>query len=211
MPQTYARTNENLVSIVKGLDVGPEDYILAVGGSGDQAFALLEYVGKVLAVDIEQYQVSRMLKQAESLRYGDYESFLRRRMRYYKNKGLDGLFELEKKSGTGYFDKERLDRIREKLPTLDIRKADILDVCQNENGFTKVYLSNALTGHHDELGPKLKLISQSIPLEGLVYASNGITINEALNETGFIIDRFLSRITYFIGDSNWDPIVLRKI
>ena len=51
MAQTFARTNEDLPSIVRGMDVNPSDYILAVGGSGDQAFALLEYAKKVKTVD----------------------------------------------------------------------------------------------------------------------------------------------------------------
>ena len=81
MPRTWSITNEDLPSVVRGLDVGPEDYILVIGGSGDQAFALLEYAERVLAVDIEQYQVTRMQKQAKSLEIGDYETFLRRRLR----------------------------------------------------------------------------------------------------------------------------------
>ncbi|MCX6774504.1 MAG: hypothetical protein NTY99_00220 [DPANN group archaeon] len=46
----YFQTNEDLASIVRGMNVKPTDYILAVGGSGDQAFALLEYAKRVKIV-----------------------------------------------------------------------------------------------------------------------------------------------------------------
>ena len=67
MTQIYARTNEDLTAIVKGLDVNPADYILAVGGSGDQAFALLENAKRVLAVDAEDQQVCHMRQLMEHL------------------------------------------------------------------------------------------------------------------------------------------------
>ena len=47
----YSSTNESLEGVVAGLDVKPKDRIIAVGGCGDQAFALLENVGKVIVVD----------------------------------------------------------------------------------------------------------------------------------------------------------------
>lgn len=174
MAREYAATNENLNAIVLGLDVNSKDYILSVAGSGDQAFALLENAGKVLAVDIEHRQCNYIRGQVRCLADGDYEGFLRRRL--MKDGKLEYLFEFERSSGTKYFDKKRLDRTRKKVSYLEIREANILDVCQNERGFNKIYLSNSLIGHPDELGPKLQIVSDSIPVGGLVYASNGVTI-----------------------------------
>jgi len=190
---SYLRTNENLETIVAGLAVKPDDYIVAIGGSGDQAFALLEYVKRVLAVDISQRQITHMKKQVACLEEKDYVTFFKRR------------------GDRKYFDTGRLGNIREKLSGLEIRKADIFDVCMNERGFNKVYLSNALSGHPDELRPCLSIISQSIPIEGLVYASNGININGALDGTGLAIDKHLAHLIFFLEDRNWDPIILRKL
>jgi hypothetical protein len=189
----YKKTNENLEAIVKGLNIKPNDYILAVGGSGDQPFALIEYAEKVLAVDINGYQIRRMHRQNESLKIDDYESFWKRR------------------GSKDYFNQEKLEAIRKKLSGLEIRKADILNVCQNENGFNKIYLSNALNGHRDELGPCLSIVSRSIPLGGLVYASNGTIIKRAISETGLFIDEHLNILLFLIEDRKWDPLVLRKL
>ena len=77
----YKKTNENLPCIIRGLDVQPNDYILAVGGSGDQALALLEYAERVLAVDIETRQVTHMKNQIDALSLGDYEVFIKKRLK----------------------------------------------------------------------------------------------------------------------------------
>lgn len=198
----YSCTNENLKTIIRGLDVKPDDYVLMVGGSGDQALAVLEYAGKVLVVDVDPLQAYNMMERVIFIKNGDYKRFWNERRGFWS--GSDGM---------GYFIKERLDRIRGKIQLIDIREADILDVCQEENGFNKVYLSNALDGHSDELGPRLKVISQNIPFGGLVYASNGETIYGALDRTGLVIDEDLVDIVLHpeFQDAGWHPIVLRKI
>ena len=189
MAKTFVRSNEDLPSILRGMDVNPSDYILAVGGSGDQSFALLEYVQRVKALDIDRYQVTHINKQADCISRQDYEGFWKR------------------SKGNGYFDRERLDRLNSRIQFFEIVMGDIIDICQSETGFNKVYLSNALTGHPDELTPKLRKLWQSLPLGGLAYASNGNTIYDALNGSGFIFDEFLTSLT---RDENWNPIILRK-
>src|SRR3989344_8254855 len=120
----FTRTNENLLAIVRGLDVSINDYILVVGGSGDQAFALLEYARKGLAVDINQTQVNYIIEQAKSLTKRDYESFLRRRLGEpwpiftSPEPSLEELFQIEK-TLTNYFDENRLDKIRNRLNRLE--------------------------------------------------------------------------------------------
>ena len=75
----YQCTNESLKAIVAGLDVSPDDNLLVVGGSGDQAFALLEFAvkGKVTAVDNAPQQIDFIRQKVEALQRGDYESFFR--------------------------------------------------------------------------------------------------------------------------------------
>jgi len=213
MVHIYARTNEDLDSIVRGLNVSPRDYIIAVGGSGDQAFALLENARRVLTVDIEYEQVNHIKQQATSLIRGDYYNFLMRKLGdfspifLFPKADIQELIKNEMSQGTKYFNQERLDRIRRKIFALEVREADILDVCQTERGFNKVYLSNVLEGHPDELEGKLKLVAQNLPIEGLIYASNGQTIVNALNGCGLMFDEVLTAKT---RDENWHPIILRK-
>ena len=186
----FARTNEDLPSIVRGMDVNSSDYILAVGGSGDQALALLEYAQRVKAVDLEHHQVYHIGEQVKSISKRDCKSFWTRRRK------------------KGYFDRERIARLKLKIPFFDVVEGDIVDVCQSENGFSKVYLSNALKGHPDELTPRLRLIWANLSNQGLVYASNGETIHNALSGSGFVFDELLTSRT---RDKNWHPIVLRKV
>lgn len=190
MAEMFARTNEDLPSIVRGMDVRPLDYILAVGGSGDQAFALLEYAQRVKAVDLEHYQVHHIREQAKSITEGDCESFWTRR------------------GEIGYFDRDRVGRLKHKILFFEVAEDDIVNVCQAENGFNKVYLSNAVKGHPDELTLRLRAICQNLPDQGLIYASNGETIHDALNGSGFVLDEVLTARTL---DENWHPIVLRKV
>jgi hypothetical protein len=186
---SYPKTNENISSIVSGLDIQPHDKIVAIGGSGDQAFAILEYVGHVLAVDEDCLQVDYIDDQLDLIAVRDYETFWSMR---------------ESKE---YFLPSRLDVIRRKLDCIEVRKGDIVDVCRNIRGYNKVYLSNSLYGHPDELAPKLVLVSSNLPIGGLVYASNGGTAAEALVGTGLVIDFELTRR---IIEDNWHPVVLRK-
>jgi len=52
----YRTTNESLDAIVLALQPNKNDKILAVGGSGDQAFSLLEKAGEVCCVDNNEVQ-----------------------------------------------------------------------------------------------------------------------------------------------------------
>ena len=50
----YLVTNETLDAIMTGLEVNPEDDILSLCASGDQAFAFLEVAKHVRVIDMEQ-------------------------------------------------------------------------------------------------------------------------------------------------------------
>ena len=71
----YISTNENLDAIVLGMDVNSNDRILAMGGSGDQAFALLEKAGSVTVVDRNSAQIWYIKQRAELIRQKAYEFF----------------------------------------------------------------------------------------------------------------------------------------
>lgn len=76
----YGATNESLQSIVSGMSVKPSDHVLSIGGAGDQAFALLEYVrpnkgGRVEVIDPNQSQVDYILSKVAELKRGDFKAF----------------------------------------------------------------------------------------------------------------------------------------
>lgn len=82
MSPNYSHTNESLDAIVKGMNVNETDDIIAVCGSGDQAFALLEYAGSVLAVDSDRQQIEYAQKGQKRSRQGIMMAFFHALMIY---------------------------------------------------------------------------------------------------------------------------------
>lgn len=212
----YARTNEDLKSIVAGLDVRPKDYILAVGGSGDQAFALIERARRVLAVDTEAHQVYHMGRMAELIKEGDYRGFLYARTGgsdpclFLDEPDLSDTVRWEMHHGSKYFTLERFERIRNNLGNLQFRQGEIVETTQIEEGFNKVYLSNALGKEHitgENIREALIKISQRLPVGGLVYVSDHVAIYDCLDGCGLESDELL---TARANDKGWFPMVLRK-
>ena len=67
-------TNESLDAVVAGVDPSSSDTVLAVGGSGDQAFALLGYADRVIVVDSNLKQLELISQRRKTLE--DPELFL---------------------------------------------------------------------------------------------------------------------------------------
>lgn len=181
----YSCTNEDLRRIVLGLDFSPEDSVLAVAGSGDQAFAFLEFARHVKAVDIVPEQIELMRQKAEALRMGNYEEFLRVEAKGSCDGYLAGTHsvhfgEFNKGRRRKYFaedDPQRLERIRANLDNLAIAEpANILEVAQTEAGFAKIYLSNVLGYGNDgsdmTVTQILGNIARNLPMGGLIYVAN---------------------------------------
>lgn len=190
----YQCTNESLKAIIAGLDVSPEDNLLVVGGSGDQAFALLEFAGKgkVTAVDNAPQQIDFIRQKAEALQIGDYESFFRidnkemcnligprneENASIYDRIEIDGRLREEKKRQYFEEDGNRLERIRRNLGNLVVLPpANIVGIARRKQGHSKIYLSNALgycnTIKEDLLRIVLDEISQNLPKNGLIYVTN---------------------------------------
>ena len=219
----YVRTNEDLGSIVRGLDVGPFDYILAVGSSGDQSFALLEYADRVASFDTDNDQVDHINQLIGFLNNEDYRGFLEYRLDYgsgdiynswdndVKKLSYRQLLKLEKKLGTKYFSHKRLKKIREKLGNLSIEHKNIIEAIQTEEGYNKVYLSNILEYRYvgwENIPFVLLEISKKLPKGGLIYASNGDTVSEWNLNCRLELDKDLTSRTW---DEGWHPIVFRKM
>ena len=179
----YSCTNENPAGIVAGLVPSQDDSILTVAGSGDQAFALLEFAGRVKAVDILPAQIEFMRQRVEALRAGNYEKFLGP----FAIGISDGVVESSsdsKRRQRDYFLKgnaRRLMTIRAKLDNLVIAEpGDISEIAQSERGFSKVYLSNALSealnhNHNRKwfwVARTLEGIAMNLPRGGLIYVAD---------------------------------------
>lgn len=104
---------------------------------------------------------------------------------------------------------------------MQIEHSPILEAIMNHE-FNKIYLSNAV-GHRslyhyflfdnskfgDSVRQIMKEISQRLPKDGLIYATNGKAIWDKINTVyDLIIDEALSSIAV---DSSWRPLVFRKI
>lgn len=173
MIPSYPYTNESLDAVVKGLDVNSSDDIIAVCGSGDQAFAMLEYANSVLAIDSDINQVEYANKRAVMIKEGSFEKMFEAAPRYLcqcKNE-IDN-----KKRSIAYFMQPgRLQRIRRKIGSLEIRL-----VSRNfaegigESIFSKAYLSNIIgfEGFMAEPQPQagfIKEIARRLRMPGLIY------------------------------------------
>lgn len=206
MVLAFMTTNENLSSIVKGLDVKPDDSIIAIAGSGDQAFALLEYAKKVLAVDREPFQVKYMNQMIEFIRNGDYESFLKSHTDWiwYEREIIE-----EESFPTNYLNPERIERVRKKLDSLKVREGDIFDVIGQEEGFNKVYLSNMGGSKFSPYFCRLiKGVSDKLPSGGLIYISSGKEKGKSMDICPeLVVDEHLS----YLAREKWLPAVFRKI
>lgn len=177
----YIFTNETLEAIIAGLNIRPSDCVLAVAGSGDQAFALLESGCRITAIDNISAQIRFVQRRALALSRGDYSEFLDLSIPE-ECRGL--IFsEYEKMALVGYVKKrerfflegDRLMRIQANLGNLEVVEAlDLFRFVQGRK-FTKVYLSNVLGYSYEncsEVKAGLRALARSLPINGLIYVSN---------------------------------------
>lgn len=207
----YGHTNESLTGIVSAMDLSKDDHILAVAGSGDQTFAMLEFGCRVTAVDISQKQLDFMRQRVETLNNRNYESFLKTggSCDYVDGSGhwgSRGHWISRKSERDDYFygeDNERLKRIRQNLGGLVIEKRNVLDLAQSAGGFTKIYLSNILLfnsillfneGKSRSVAEVLKRTGENLPADGLIYMANHQIVLSRISCTGYDQD-ILSQVS----------------
>jgi hypothetical protein len=215
----YRRTNEGLRGIVIGMNIQPRDRILAVGGSGDQSFAMLEYVpeGRVITTDLLKNQVEFILHQAKTINQGGRQSYLN----FMYARGLiPSDVEFFEEFDALYFSERRLEAIRQNINNLRLVQGDVVKVAEAKKGkFNKIYLSNSLfyNGESDALAEKqLRRAAAVVPRGGLIYHAE---INESilpftLQSLGNMleVDKELSAAALEDTgkDFPWQPIVFRR-
>jgi len=175
----YATTNESLKSIITGMNLSKEDEVLAIGGSGDQAFAILEFVKRVKVVDISSKQLAFINSRMAALKEMDVENFFEGDKKVFSG----DFYPLFTQDVRNYFlsdNPDRLEKIRKKLPDfLIMDPEDIVKTAQKERDYSKIYLSNAISsGYYGKEGKmrenvtvSLSKISRNLPERGLIYVS----------------------------------------
>lgn len=141
MNVAFPYTNETLDAIIAGLDVKQGDNILAVLGSGDQAFAMIAEGAKVVGIDTSELQIKYAKQRIEYLKQGNTDGFLK----YPQKEEMD---EEDAENCKRYFNSEgRIGRILENLENLSIINGNALDKKLPLNCFNKLYLSNVIEWH----------------------------------------------------------------
>ena len=223
----YTITNERIEAVEAGFGMGLSTHptrILAVGGSGDIPFALLQYA-EVDVVDINPAQVAFILQRAEQLKSGDYSGFLNPDVRG-KNDGDEQVYAYSKSKRDKYFlTVRRLDRIRASLDRLKVRPAaDIREVLKEDRKYSGIYLSNVLglVGIESKVREDLDHAERRLQdYDGLLYIANGTQIESVIQRnqatTGLKLpklglDRNLTiAARHFGGSLGGLPAVYRKI
>ncbi len=219
----YSTTNETLDAIILGLDIHTNDRVLAVGGSGDQAFALAASGASVVAVDKRQRQVEFMEQRHLLLSEGRVNEFLQA----YLTPTQPG------KNSYDFFS-QRKTSLEELHENIVIVQKNIFSM----NGtFDKIYLSNAM-GWELKYAAKLSLahslfvqayaavlypiqvilnfraLRQNLVPGGLLYLSSPVWGGYDFYPwpCGFTMESALTRKARDLEvEPMWEPVVLRKI
>lgn len=158
-----------------GLEPKEGDVILAIGGSGDQAFAILETGARVVVVDVEPDQIAFIEHRRDALARGDNWTFARRAYIATDPQPEFGVRIVERDD---YFkDSERLARMRANLGNLTVLSpVDIFDVIRGNGhsvSFGKLYLSSVLgylSNHKPTFPPEaMHLLSRHLARGTRVY------------------------------------------
>lgn len=158
----YLATNETVEAVVKGLAVNSDDQVLAICGSGDIPFGLLEKARTVVAIDRNFEQVQYAEWRLKKLTEKNIESFLR----FIDN----GRGEKNVVNRTYFFVGDRLSNITSCADKIEFRISNIFKMIENNNRFTKIYLSNVL-GFGVNNSSDLASISSYLVPNGLLYVT----------------------------------------
>ncbi len=214
----YYATNESLDAIVKGLDLQPTDEVLAICGSGDQAFAMLEHVDKVIAIDYDPAQIKYAKKRKLALQDGDINKFI------FPVSQIHIVEELveEFPARCEYFqDPERIRKIQAKLHKIEFLERDIRNIIPNQFSPQKLYLSHAnQDGCLTSIENSFREYSGLISIGDLIYTAWGWVspvIDGICGETLEVEEDLTKAAREFEtewkqgGGYNWDLHVFKKI
>lgn len=220
----FQYTNENLEAIVAGLNVQKDDRVLAICGSGDQPFAILEKAREVVAMDWDPTQLLYSKWRTNLLKLRRFERFLQIRQE-------DPFTTTARQDSRRryFYQFEVLPRIRSNLANLSFLQRDLIDVSYKlkPHEFSKIYLSNAVCPNYSypafrKYGEFLGRLTGGLQEGGLIYLSNYDVIEKEAKKGGLTITNpsclevcehltLLAREKEKEAQSFWVPIVYRKV
>jgi len=190
----YDFTNESLSAIIAGLDPQPEDTIVAIAGSGDQAFALLESGARVIAVDHNSKQIDFIKNRIQLLEQRDDNGFL---FVEQADEYIDDLKDCLASRNDYFLSQCRLDIIHSNIDNLSLHLGDIGTLIPQlaDSGVTKVYLSNLFS----HLALKFKeeekftqCLAKHLDLGTRVYLVSTVGNDLLYRHKAFVLDRDLT-------------------
>ena len=158
---SYLATNECVEAVVNGLSVQKDDLVLAVCGSGDVPFALVEKGAKVVAVDVKPIQIEYARWRLKKLVDLNFDVFFK-----YIDYGRGEKNVVNR----DYFSVEnRLSHVKEYADRIAFQTGDIFKSVGQDVLFNKIYLSNVL-GFSDNSCNLANAASHLAP-NGLLYVT----------------------------------------
>ena len=225
-------TNESLDAIVIGLDLSPQNRVLSICGSGDQAFAILEKAREITLVDSRENQINYALNRKKMLLAEDFKGFL--------NPGIEPKDLCESAcldENLAYFSAHRIARISEKVKnpeSLKVKIGNIYNIDLQNEKFDRIYLSNSIgygsnTLNFDLTDERLGSIAPALTSDGLIYVTDGmqvlarsridgksrilahlgLKINEPLTSKTQRLQQFKAKSKFWAN--YWMPVVLEKV
>lgn len=218
-------TNESLEAITSGLNLNSENSVLAICGSGDQAFAILEKTNRVYVVDMREKQIEYFLYREKLIEKGEFNEFLDMPKSIINKNDRNFVSSRNK-----YFSAERLKIIQSNLRN-DVKTSNAKVDQLNEGEFDRIYLSNifsygSLYIDFLYLEKGLKKMANLLKKDGLIYLSDyGEIFDEMEFPRKVMEEEFLKRINLQInrqltevaqrlqskGWKNWKPGIIQKI
>lgn len=132
-------TNEYLDAIICGLNLNSNNSVLAICGSGDQAFAMLEKTNNLHVVDMREKQIEYFLYRKSLIERGEFGEFL-----IVSEEEMDKEDKNFVNARNKYLTIKRLTKIRSNLEKgIEITNSKIENLGRGK--FDRIYLSNSLS------------------------------------------------------------------
>lgn len=206
MSADYLSTNESLEAIMQCMELTRKDNVLAICGSGDQVFAMSEYAGDIIAMDLSLEQIEYAESQRNTILRGNLMEFI------YTH--TDWAYMKNSKVRQKYFSKAgRMEKIRENLGRISFASGDIKAYSPGAK-FSRFYLSNVHLGDDVEDVEVICRVMRGLSAGGICYHASGAELKYMISTSPEIarlvfIDEELTRKAQALENS-WEPLVLRR-
>jgi len=224
-------SNENLEGIVHSLDLDKTDSVLAICGSGDQAFAFAPHVAKVTALDILPSQVAYAKRRLELVKNGrndlanNYKWLTKKLGLTFATKNFligstDWRYCLE--SRNEFFNQNP--QTPQSAQKISFHQGDFFThLDEHAHKYSVIYASNAthmFFGRHEDssldfhrrfesLRSKLNPNARIYISDFLIHEFHAVQQNLSALPVGYRIDRYLTEIAREKTNSLWVPVVIR--